>query len=493
MEILENLLLGGQLAFSWQNIIYCFLGVLLGTLVGVLPGVSPVAVISILLPMSYTLGDPITSIIFMAGIYYGSQYGGSTTAILLKMPGESASLITTLDGYAMTRNGRAGAALAIAALASFFAGTISTIVIGVMAIPMSAVAFKFGPTEYTALMVLGLLAAISLTNGSFLKGLGMALIGILLGTVGTDINTGLQRFTFDNINLIDGISFAIVAVGVFGLGELIYNLIHESNIKTRIPKLKDLYPSKTEFKDSVMPAVRGTAIGSMLGILPGAGALLSSLASYSVEKKLSRDPENFGKGKVAGVAGPEAANNAGAQTSFIPMLSLGIPTTAVMALMIAALMIHGIQPGPQIISSNPDLFWALIVSMWIGNAILVVLNLPLVGVWVSVLKIPKILLFSLISIACVYGVYSINNNWFDVWLLIPFAIFGYASKRLDLEPAPLAMGFVIGLMFEEHLRRSLMISQGDWMFFLEKPISASFLALAMSLVIASMIFKLRRR
>lgn len=493
MEILENLLMGDQVALTWQNLAYCFLGVLLGTLVGVLPGISPVTVISILLPMSYALGDPIASIIFLAGIYYGSQYGGSTTAILLKMPGETASLVTTIDGYAMTRNGRAGAALSIAALASFFAGTVATLIIGLMAVPMAEMAFKFGPAEYTALMVLGLLAAISLTNGSFLKGLGMALIGILLGTVGTDINTGAQRFTFGDINLMDGISFAIIAVGVFGLGELLYNLFHESDIKTQIPKLKDLYPSKQEFKESVMPAVRGTAIGSMLGILPGAGALLSSLASYAVEKKLSRDPENFGKGKVAGVAGPEAANNAGAQTSFIPMLSLGIPTTAVMALMIASLMIHGIQPGPQIISSNPDLFWGLVVSMWVGNAMLVVLNLPLVGVWVSVLKIPRTLLFSLISIACVYGIHSINNNWFDVWLLLPFAIFGYVCKNLNLEPAPLAMGFVIGLMFEEYLRRSLMISRGDWMYFLDKPISATFLAIAAILIIASVVFKSRKR
>lgn len=493
MEILENLLMGGQVALTWQNLAYCFLGVLLGTLVGVLPGISPVAVISILLPMSYALGDPITSIIFMAGIYYGSQYGGSTTAILLKIPGESASLVTTLDGYAMTRNGRAGAALAIAALASFFAGTVATLIIGLLAAPMAEVAFKFGPAEYTALMVLGLLAAISLTNGSFLRGLGMALIGILLGTIGIDINSGTQRFTFGDPNLMDGISFAIIAVGVFGLGELLYNLFTGSDIKPRIPKLRDLYPSKQEFKESAMPTVRGTAIGSMLGILPGAGALLSSLASYAVEKKLSRDPENFGKGKVAGVAGPEAANNAGAQTSFIPMLSLGIPTTAVMALMIASLMIHGIQPGPQIISSNPDLFWGLVVSMWIGNAMLVILNLPLVGVWVSVLKIPRMLLFSLILVACIYGIHSINNNWFDVWLLLPFAIFGFVCKKLDLEPAPLAMGFVIGLMFEEYLRRSLMISRGDWMYFLDKPISATFLAIAAILVIASIVFKSRKR
>lgn len=493
MEILDNLILGGQVAFSWNNIVYCFMGTLVGTLVGVLPGLSPVTVIAILLPAAYSVGDPVSAIIFLAGIYYGSQYGGSTSAILLRMPGETASLVTTIDGYAMTRNGRGGAALAIAALASFLAGTVATIFIGLLAVPMAEVAFKFGPAEYTSLMVLGLLAAISLSTGSFINGLGMSLIGMLLGMIGTDINTGVQRFTFGNVNLMDGINFAILAVGLFGFGELLYNLLHQLHSRVKIPRLRELYPTKDEIKHSTMPAIRGTVIGSLLGILPGAGALLSSFASYAIEKKLSRSPVPFGQGNVAGVAGPEAANNAGAQTSFIPMLSLGIPTTAVMTLMIASLMIYGIQPGPQIITSNPNLFWGLIVSMWMGNAMLVILNLPLIGIWVSVLKIPKLILYSLILSVCIYGIYALNSNWFDVWLLVPFAIFGYICKRLDLEVAPLAMGFVIGLMFEEHLRRALMITRGDWMFFIEKPISLTFLVVCATLVIGSSIFKSRRQ
>jgi len=491
MEILNNLVLGASVALSWTNVVFCFLGALLGTLVGVLPGLSPVTVISILLPLAYNIGDPITCIIFLAGIYYGSQYGGSTSAILLRMPGETASIVTTIDGYAMTRQGRAGAALSIAALSSFFAGTIATLLIGLMAGPMSQVAYAFGPAEYTSLMLLGLLATIALSAGDFFKGLAMALTGILLGIVGTDINTGVMRYTFGNLNLLDGISFAVLAVGIFGFGELLYNLFHEKNLKVDIPKFKELYPTRSEFQQSLWPAVRGTCVGSMLGILPGAGALLSSFGSYALEKKLAKDPENFGKGKIAGVAGPEAANNAGAQTSFIPMLSIGIPTTAVMTLMIASLMIYGIQPGPQVISSNPNLFWGLIVSMWVGNLMLVILNLPLIGVWVSILRIPKILLYAAILVACIIGIYTTNNNWFEVWLLIPFTLLGYIFKRLDCEPAPLAMGFVIGIMFEDHLRRALQISRGDWFYFLDKPISLGLLIITATLVLASIYVKSR--
>jgi TctA family transporter len=491
MEILSNLLLGASVALSWANVAFCFSGVLLGTIVGMLPGLSPVTVISILLPLAYNIGDPITCIIFLAGIYYGSQYGGSTSAILLRMPGETASIVTTIDGYAMTLKGRAGAALAISALSSFFAGTVATLLIGLLAIPMSQIAFLFGPAEYTALMLLGLLATVALSTGDFLKGVAMALTGILLGMIGTDVNTGIPRYTFDNYNLLDGISFAVLAVGIFGFGELIYNFFHEKNLKITIPKFKELYPSRSEFNQSLLPTLRGTFIGSVLGILPGAGALLSSFGSYALEKKIAKDPENFGKGKIAGIAGPEAANNAGAQTSFIPMLSLGIPTTAVMTLMIASLMIYGIQPGPQVISSNPDLFWGLIVSMWIGNLMLVILNLPLIGIWVSVLRIPKLLLYSFILILCIIGIYSASNNWFEVWLLIPFTLMGYIFKRLGCEPAPLAMGFVIGIMFEDHLRRALQISRGDWFYFLDKPISLGLLIITATIVVTSIYIKSR--
>jgi TctA family transporter len=493
MEILDNLLTGGLIALSWQNLAYCFLGVLLGTLVGVLPGISPVATISMLLPVTYAVGSPITSIIFMAGIYYGSQYGGSTTAILLRLPGEPASLVTCLDGYAMTKNGRAGAALAIAALASFFAGTVMTVMIALIASPIASLAFEFGPAEYTSLMLLGLLAAISLTNGDFLKGLGMTLIGILLATVGTDLNSGVQRFTFESLSLADGIKFAIIAIGTFGIGEIVYNLLHTPKSKLNVIKIKDLYPTKNEFKQSIIPILRGTTVGGILGLLPGTGPLLASMTSYALEKTIAKNSKEFGNGKIAGLAGPEAANNAGAQASFIPMLSLGLPSSPVMALMLATLMIHGIQPGPQIITSNPDLFWGLIISMLVGNFLLVILNLPLIGIWVTILRIPPALLLLVILIGCVYGVYSIDNNWISVWLLIPFSIFGYVCKILDLEPTPLAMGFIVGLMFEEYLRRSLTISEGDWMFFLSQPISAGFIGIAVILVVSSTVFKLRKR
>jgi TctA family transporter len=493
LEVLNNLALGFQVALTGSNIVYCFLGALLGTLVGVLPGISPVTVIALLLPAVYSIGDPVTSIIFLAGIYYGSQYGGSTSAILLKIPGEAANLVTCIDGHAMTKKGRAGAALSIAALSSFFAGTVATVIIGLLAGPLSIMAFKFGPAEYASLMVLGLLAAVTLTNNNFLTGLAMVLIGILLGTIGTDVNSGITRFTFGNANLADGIGFAVLAVGLFGLGELLYNVIHEFYTKAVIPKLRDLYPTKKEFKDSINPTIRGTMLGSLLGVLPGAGPMLSSLASYVMEKRLSKNPKQFGHGAVAGIAGPEAANNASAQTSFIPMLSLGIPTTAVMALMIASLMMFGIQPGPRTISLNPELFWGLVASMWLGNFMLVILNLPLVGVWVSILKIPRPLLFSLITIGCVYGIYYINNNWFDVFLLIPLTIAGYIFKKLDCDPSPLIMGFVIGAMFEEYLRRALQIAQGNWAIFIDRPISLTFLLITVVLVTSGIIFKRKPR
>jgi len=486
---MESLLLGLEVAFTSTNLFYCFLGVLLGTLVGVLPGLGPLGAISILLPITFSITDPITAIIFISGIYYGTQYGGSTTSILLNLPGESSSVVTTLDGYQMTRNGRGGSALAIAAFGSFTAGTIGTLIIGVLGEPISKVVFLFGPAEYTALMVLGLLVSTALSQGSLIKGLGMVMIGILLGCIGTDVNSGLQRFTFNSINLYDGISFVIIAMGLFGLSEIILEYLNKNRSDLIVPKFKELYPSKKEFKEAAPAIARGTIVGSILGILPGTGAVISSFVSYALEKKISKNPEKFGKGAIEGVAGPESANNAAAQTSFIPTLSIGIPTTPVMSLIIATLIIQGIQPGPQVISNNPDLFWGLIVSMWIGNCILLILNLPLVGVWVQFLKIPKVFLFVIIIAACIFGTYSVNNSWFDVFLLIPFTVLGIVFKKLGCSPAPLALGFVIGPMLEEYLRRSLTISGGDWTTFIDKPISFSLLSLAIIIVMFSVFFK----
>jgi putative tricarboxylic transport membrane protein len=493
MEILNNIVSGFGVAITMINLLWCFIGVMLGTLVGVLPALGPLAAISILLPITYGMSDPITAIIFISGIYYGSQYGGSTTAILLKIPGEISSTVTTIDGNQMTQKGRGGAALAIAALASFFAGTVATLIIAVLAKPLSEVAFLFGAAEYAALMLLGLIAAVSLSCRSLLKGLAMVLIGILLGLVGADVNSGATRFTLGIPELTDGISFAILAMGVFGLGEIIYNTFHEKKIKAIIPSLKELYPSKQEIKQSAMPTLRGTFLGSILGLLPGGGAIMSSFVSYAVEKRISKNPQEFGRGAVAGVAAPEAANNAGAQTSFIPMLSLGIPTTPVMALIVAVLILHGIQPGPQVISNNANLFWGLIASMWIGNFMLLLLNLPLVGMWISVLRISWKMLYPIILLICVIGAYYINNNWFDVLLLVPFALLGYIFRLLDCEPAPLAMGFVVGALFEEYFRRALVISRGDWMVFLIRPLSLSFILIACILIITSLLLKYRKK
>ena len=477
-----DLISGFEAAISLTNLLWCLLGVTLGTVVGVLPGLGPFAAISILLPITYHL-DPIAGIIMLAGIYYGTQYGGSTTSILLNLPGESASVITTIDGYQMSKNGQAGIALSISAIGSFVGGIIATIFIASMAIPLATIATKFGPTEYTSLMVLGLIAAVVLSRGSIFKSSSMVMVGILLGTVGVDINSGVERFTFGIPNLYDGISFVIIAVGMFGLSEIIYNILHTNEVKVAKPNLKELYPSKKDLKTAFPPIIRGSLLGSLLGMLPGAGAVISSFASYTVEKNISKTPERFGKGAIEGVAGPESANNAGAQTGFIPMLSLGIPTTPVMALMMAALLIHDIQPGPLIITENPTLFWGLIVSMLIGNLFLVILNLPLVGIWVSILRIPRKFLYPTIIGFCFVGAYYVSNSFFSVLLLIPFGILGYLFKRWGCPPAPLAMGFVVGSALEEYLRRSLMISNGSWMTFIEHPISLTLLIISVILVI----------
>jgi TctA family transporter len=482
-QLFTNLALGFATAGTLDNLFYCFVGVLLGTLIGVLPGIGPLATIAMLLPATYKMTDPTSALIMLAGIYYGAQYGGSTTAILVNLPGESSSVVTTLDGYQMARRGRAGAALSIAALGSFFAGTVATFLIAAFAPPLAEVAFKFGPAEYFSLMVLGLIAAVVLANGSIWKALAMVVLGLLLGMIGTDVNSGVARFSFDVPELSDGIEFAVVAMGMFGFAEIILNLEQRENREVFTSKVGRLLPTMPEFKRSILPILRGTTLGSILGILPGGGAVLASFSTYAMEKKLSKHPEEFGKGAIEGVAGPEAANNAGAQTSFIPMLTLGIPTTPVLALMVAAMMIHNIQPGPQVMTSNPNLFWGLIVSMWIGNFMLVILNLPLIGIWIKLLTVPYRVLFPAILLFCCIGAYSLNNNVFDVFMTIPFAILGYVFKKLECEPAPLLLGFVLGKLMEEYLRRAMTISRGDWMVFLTRPLSASLLAVAVIMLI----------
>jgi len=483
MEMIANLGIGFATALSFDNLFYCFIGVLLGTLIGVLPGLGPLATIAMLLPITYKMTDPTTALIMLAGIYYGAQYGGSTTAILVNLPGETSSVVTTLDGYQMARNGRPGPALAIAAIGSFFAGSVATIMIAAFAPPMAEIAFKFGPAEYFSLMVMGLIAAVVLAHGSIIKALAMVVFGLLLGMVGTDVNSGVARFSFDIPELTDGLSFTAVAMGIFGFGEIIANLEQRENREVFTKKVGRLLPSWEEFKRSIAPIFRGTALGSFLGVLPGGGAVLSSFTSYAIEKKLSKTPEKFGTGMIEGVAGPEAANNAGAQTSFIPMLTLGIPTNAVMALMVAGMMIHNIQPGPQVMTSNPTLFWGLIASMWIGNAMLVILNLPLIGIWIRLLTVPYRILYPAILLFCCVGVYSVNNNVFDVFMTIPFAILGYLFRKFGCEPAPLLLGLVLGQLMEEYLRRAMTISRGDWSIFVTRPLSLTLLIIAAVLLV----------
>jgi len=492
MELMENLMLGFSVAFTPENLFYAFLGCLLGTLVGVLPGLGPVPTIAMLLPITYVL-PPIAGLIMLAGIYYGTQYGGSTTAILVNLPGETSAVVTVLDGHQMARNGRAGAALSIAALGSFFAGSVATVLIAAFAPPLAEVAFAFGPAEYFSLMTLGLIGAVVLASGSLLKAIAMILIGLLLGMVGTDVNSGVARYDFGIPEMQDGIDFAIVAMGVFGLAEIMANLELKEQRTEIADKVGSLYPSKQEFKESWPAVIRGTALGSALGILPGGGSVLSAFASYTLEKKISKNPERFGKGHPAGLAGPESANNAGAQTSFIPLLTLGIPGNAVMALMVGAMTIHNIQPGPQVMSSHPELFWGLIASMWIGNLMLVILNLPLIGLWVKLLRVPYRMLFPAILVFCTIGVYSLNYNTFDIFMFAIFGIIGYVWSKLKCEGAPLLLGLVLGPMMEENFRRALLLSRGEFSTFVTRPLSASLLAAAACLVILVALPSLRKK
>ncbi len=492
MEIFANLGLGLETAFTLQNLFYCLIGVFVGTAVGVLPGLGPIATIAMLLPATFGL-PPISALIMLAGIYYGAQYGGSTTAILVNLPGESSSVVTALDGYKMARNGQAGKALATAALGSFFAGTVATVLLALFAPPLADLALKFGPAEYFSLMVLGLVASVVLASGSLLNAIGMVLLGLLLGLIGTDVNSGAQRYTFDLPELADGINFVIVAMGMFGIGEIIRNLEHDEDRSLMMKKVKGLMLTKDDFKRIIAPVLRGTALGSALGILPGGGAMLASFASYSIEKKISPNAKEFGKGAIEGVAAPEAANNAGAQTSFIPMLTLGIPSNPVMALMIGAMIIQGIQPGPAVMTEQPALFWGLIVSMWFGNLFLVVLNLPMIGLWIKMILVPYHRLFPAILMFCAIGVFSLNNNEFDVYLMALFGLFGYICAKLGAEPAPMLLGYIIGPMMEEYLRRALLLSHSDPMVFVTRPISATMLALAAIALIVVLLPSLRKK
>ncbi|MFZ9997540.1 MAG: tripartite tricarboxylate transporter permease [Burkholderiaceae bacterium] len=493
MELLANLAIGAATVFTPENLFWCFVGCLLGTLIGVLPGIGPLATIAILLPITYKMGDPSTALIMLAGIYYGSQYGGSTTAILVNIPGESSSVVTTLDGYQMAKNGQAGLALAVAALGSFFAGTVGTLLIAAFAPPLAELAFAFGPAEYFSLMVMGLIAAVVLAHGSFIKALAMVVLGLLLGLVGTDVNSGVFRFTFGVPELANGFEFAVIAMGMFGFAEIIHNLKAQETRSLLTEKVSNLMPTAEQTKRAAPAVIRGTALGSILGILPGGGHILSSFASYAIEKKISKHPEQFGKGAIEGVAGPESANNAGAQTSFIPMLTLGIPTTPVMALMVAAMMIHNIQPGPQVMTSNPSLFWGLIVSMWVGNLMLVLLNLPLIGIWIRLLKVPYRLLYPAILVFCCIGAYSINNSVWDVMMTVPFAILGYYLKKWKCEPAHLLLGFILGELMEEYLRRALTISRGDWGILWDRPISATLLVISALLIVIMLVPAIRKK
>jgi TctA family transporter len=480
--LLANLALGFSTAVSVQNLLYCFLGCVLGTLIGVLPGIGPIATIAMLLPATYAL-PPVAALIMLAGIYYGAQYGGSTTAILVNLPGEASSVVTMLDGYQMARKGRAGAALSVAAIGSFIAGCFGTLILAAFAAPLAELAFKFGPAEYFSLMVLGLIGAVVLASGSIVKAIAMIVLGLLLGLVGTDVNTGTSRFAFGIPELSDGIGFISVAMGLFGFAEIIVNLDQKEDREVFTSKVKGLILSWADFKESLPAIIRGTGIGCVLGILPGGGALLASFASYTVEKKMGKNPQPpFGQGNIRGVAGPESANNAGAQTSFIPLLTLGIPPNAVMALMVGAMTIHNIQPGPQVMTSNPSLFWGMIASMWIGNLMLVILNLPLIGMWVQLLKVPYRMLYPAILMFCCIGVFSVNNNSFDVLITVIFGVLGIIFIKVEAEPAPLLLGFILGPMMEENLRRAMLLSRGDPTVFFTRPLSLTMLVMAAALL-----------
>jgi TctA family transporter len=493
LDFLQNLATGFSAAATLKNLGFAFLGCLLGTLIGVLPGIGPIPTIAMLLPITFGL-DPLSSLVMLAGIFYGAQYGGSTTSILVNIPGEAASIVTCIDGHAMAKQGRAGSALGVAALGSFFAGTVGTIFIAGFGPPLAAIAQEFNSPDYFSLMVLGLVTAVILAQGSVLKAIGMVLVGLLLGLVGTDVNSGLTRYTFGIAEIWEGIDFVPMVIGMFGVVEIIRNLEQKELPRAHLSaRTRDLWPKGQDFRDSWRAVLRGTGLGSLLGILPGGGAVLASFASYTLEKKVARDPSRFGKGAIEGVAGPESANNAAAQTSFIPLLTLGLPSNAIMALMMGAMIIQGIQPGAAVMTARPELFWGMVASMWIGNLMLLVINLPLIGIWVRLLSVPYRLLYPAILLFCVIGIYGTNTNPAHLAICAVFAVFGYILMKVGCEPAPLVLGFILGPLMEENLRRSLVISRGDPIVFIERPISATLLAMTVVIVLALVVLPQFRR
>ena len=486
MDFLQNLSLGFSVAFSPINLLYCFFGALVGTLVGVLPGISPLNTVAMLLPFTFGM-EPTSALIMLAGIFYGAQYGGSTSAILVNVPGETSAVVTCLDGHQLAKQGKAGKALGIAAIGSFIAGTFATLLVAAISTPLSQLALRFNSPEYFSLMLMGLVAAIILGGGSTAKSILMVLLGILFGLVGIDVNSGAARMTFGFPELAEGMDFVPVVVGLFGVGEVLYNLEKKQDRSVTKGKITGLLPTRKEFKECLPSILRGTVLGSIMGVLPGGGAALPPFASYALEKKISKHPERFGQGELKGVAGPEAANNAGAQTSFIPLLTMGIPSNSLMALMIGAMMIHGIQPGPLVIQNQPNMYWGLVASMWIGNLMLVIINLPLVRMWASLLKLPYRMLFPAIIMFCCVGAFASANNTFNIWLMIIWGLVGYFFKKIGISAAPMILGYVLGPMLEENFRRAMFISDGSLLVFVQRPISAVLLAVTVILLVILLI------
>ncbi len=491
-EVAQNLLLGFGVALTPSVLGYAFFGCVIGTLVGMLPGVGPLTGISLLLPVTFGL-NPTIALVMLAGVYYGAMYGGSTTSILMRIPGEAASVMTCIDGYEMTRNGRAGAALAIAAIGSFVAGTLSVIGLMLLAPPLAAIALKFGQPEYCALLILGLVMLGYLSGGSIVKTLAMAVLGLLLGMVGIDPMSGFMRFAFDVIELGDGIGVVPVAVGLFGVSEILLTVIAARGSVVRQPALRELLPSRTELKSAAGPIARGTVLGFLIGIVPGSAHVISSFMAYALERRIAREPQRFGKGAVEGVAGPEAANNAAASGALVPLLALGVPSGPLPAVMLAALLVHGVNPGPMLIQNSPEIFWGLIASMYVGNVVLLVLNLPMIGLFINVLRIPFPYLYPLILVLCVLGVYSINQSVIDVWIMIAMGALGYVLRKLDFETAPIVLGLILAPLLELSMRQALAMSAGDYAIFIERPITAAMLALTAVILLYALWSALARR
>jgi len=490
MDILAHIALGAQTLFTPTNLFFCFLGVLMGTLVGVLPGLGPTAAIALLLPNTFHV-TPVTAIIMLAGIYYGAMYGGSTTSILVNIPGEAASVVTCLDGYQMAKKGRAGPALGIAAIGSFVAGTFSVVMIMLLGPPISSIALKFGPPEFVSLSFLGLTLVTYLASGSMIKALVMACVGLLLGFMGVDIVTGVERFTLGLPVLLDGVGLVPMVMGLFGISEVLLNLeqaYEKADISTS--KIQNIWPNRKDLKDSAGAITRGSILGFFLGVIPGGGALLGSFISYAVEKKISKEPETFGQGNIRGVAGPESANNAGAGGAFVPLLTLGIPCNVIMAILMGGLMIHGVEPGPRLIPEHPEVFWGVVGSMYLGNVMLLVINLPLIGIWVKILKLRYSLLFPLILFFCLIGAYTTGNTVQDIYVMMVFGVVGYLMKKFDYEPAPLVLALVLGPIMERAFRQTLIISDGSLSIFVTRPISAVFVFAALIILVSPLILKL---